>query len=359
VTLYKQPEALADVPRYERFFQRIELAPHLQPSPAQLALRVQDRAKRYPRKREDTWNPELWAAVQKMTSTRRYDVVHFWGTLALYETLALCSSLPCMVTVDALPSQLHAAHIPASADKKTQKAYQAEQTVLENYETWLWEYFSMVMVSQPRLLEALQGKVKARVGVIPIGVDPDYYVSTGYDPRTQALLLAGDFQGLGAGQTLKTFTQTIFPSVRRSFPKLVAYVVGRPLPSGPLEVVEGVQWIEGGADWRPYFELANVYIDTNPHGGLDHQALLLASLSMMTPPVVSDAVLGGLPLREGGEFFLARTSDETIRAIIRLLREDHTRLYMQISGRERIQADFTWAHHQRRYLAAYQALARA
>src|SRR5690606_29839420 len=63
LAFYDSPVDLAEVPRYEQHFRSVTLIPEPPRSAASYWQRAQTPGRRFPRRAEQSWSPEMWRAI--------------------------------------------------------------------------------------------------------------------------------------------------------------------------------------------------------------------------------------------------------------------------------------------------------
>ena len=94
VAFYQQPEDIADVPRYQRFFRNVALLPEPQRTSRDYLRRIRKKDERFPASAAQSWSPEMWDTILRMLQDHAYDVVHLFGGVHVYEYLPLVHTLP-------------------------------------------------------------------------------------------------------------------------------------------------------------------------------------------------------------------------------------------------------------------------
>lgn len=346
---YHQPEQIADIPRYESFFRDVQLFP-LPPHPAQ--------PHPLPQRAEDAASPALWNAIRtQLLDKQRYDLVQFVGGWRLGEYHALVKNMPnlfCLSAFEADRLREHVRQIPVGWRYNNQRR-RAEQEYKQHhdYEAHAFDPFRTVVLPAA---EQAQHLPNASTHVIPLGVDIDYFVPTGHEPHTPSLLFIADFSRAVFREAAQTLVETIFPAVQRVVPSLMLYIVGANPPQA-LRQRQSEQVIITGRvpDIRPYFELASVYVCPLPHS-VGFRVETLQALAMMTPVITSTDGAEGLGLVQGQNVLLCRSTDDYIKGIITLLRDEQMRLRLQVTGREHVFKNFSWEQIANEYVAFHQQL---
>jgi glycosyltransferase involved in cell wall biosynthesis len=352
---YDQPEALADVPRYQHLFRNVELIRLPKIPPSDIKKRFQKAEQ--PKEAVQAWSPAMWQTVQHWVSERRYIAAQLMGSWEVDDYQPLLRLLPQLLVLpqaQALRANDLAAH---SHDKSQQRHWQQEADQAQMVEARLAQHFPTIAVFEQRHADALgQLAPQAPPVRMPFGVDMEYYVPTGHDPRLPTLLFTANFENPIELQAALRLAQDIFPVVKRAIPHSLLYIIGSHPPAHLRQLASESVIIMGYVpDLRPYFELATAYISPLEQPIGNPRALLKAA-AMMTPLICSPAALQDLEFQHEQEALIAESDDEFIRAAIRLLREDQTRLRLQLNSRDKVQALYAWEQVTSQFEEVYQQL---
>ncbi|KAB2906416.1 MAG: glycosyltransferase [Anaerolineae bacterium] len=345
VCFYDRPEQLADVPRYSHLFRDIKLVPSVQKTPGQLQQRLRKNTLHFPKNANEAWSPEMWEAIDFFLQTKPYLITYLFGALDVYEYHYLVQHYPTIFVPLAAHSHALPTRIAATKTRSEKKQLQQLLNVARSYESWMYTPFSRVVVNtenDARVLSSADPSLN--VHVIPMGVDVDYFVPTGYPPAIPALLFIGDFANKDHCDAAVQICKYIYPQVRRNRPDLELYIVGDNPPPELKNFASEKVYITGHVlDVRPLFELSSIYV--NPlvrQTGINKR--ILESLAMMTPVVATPKSCEGLSLQHEQHILLGESGEELVRGIQRLLQSPQLYQRLQHDGRDLINQHYTWQH---------------
>jgi glycosyltransferase involved in cell wall biosynthesis len=298
----------------------------------------------------------MWRTIHQLVSTRRYDVVQVIGDIPVYEYHELIQRLPSVITIPFLRSAALAMRLKMPGSWWRKRGLRREYHLFRAYEQWMFMPFDSVVMTTPIQAEGIRNVIQHPAIVIPLGVDSDYFVPTGYDPVSPAVLFIGDFTNPAEKEAALKLCQGIFPAIQKAIPETKLYVVGDD-PGLDLQVCasENIFFIGAAPDLRPYFELATVYLSPlRQRMGI--QENILKALAMMTPVVGTAVSFDGLEVENNQQVWIAENDNELIRRTIRLLGDSQERLRLQVNGLQQIQERYSWYQIANRYEALFQAM---
>lgn len=212
----------------------------------------------------------------------------------------------------------------------------------------------VVAVSEEDRTALLRLCPRARVSIVPNGVDTDYFApGAGAHQRVpdqQAAPASGDIVFTGSLDfrpnidAVTWFVHEVLPLVRQAWPAVRFVVVGRnPTPAVRLlhhgtrvEVVGEV------ADVRPFIARARVYVVPMRIGG-GVRLKLLEALAMQAPVVSTTMGAEGVQgVRDGEHLLLANPAEAFARAVLRVLADPPLGQRLGEAGRKLVQERYDW-----------------
>ena len=354
LAFYQQPEDIADVPRYERFFRSVELIPEPRRGLRDYWRRMRKPQARFPRRAEDSWSPEMWRAIEDRLQTRIYTVAHLFGGVQVYEYLHLVRRLPNVI----VPYESYSLWLERAVQEETRRLARWEKQlrlrVARSFESWMFEDYDRAVVltdRDARTLRALNPNIP--VVVIPNGVDVDYFTPTGYEPTEPTLLFVGNYNYAPNLDAALRLARDIFPRVHRHVPTARLYLVGgNPPPELRAYASESVIVTGRVPDLRPYFEMALIFVSPLRLGaGIKNK--ILEALAMQVPVVATPLSCDGIPVTHGQHVLLGESNSELIKGIFGLLGNPQLRKRLRQRGRQLIEQHFMWARVADRYEELY------
>lgn len=186
---------------------------------------------------------------------------------------------------------------------------------------------------------------RARVEVIPSGVDTEYFCPV-REAREEpySLTLTGSFEWPPKQRSLWVLITEIFPRVKARLPKAKLYVVGKGVPREMGERAErmpGVVVTGAVGDVRPYISRSSIVVQYLESGG--GIALKLLEAMAMRKPVLSNRLgCEGIDLEAGRDCLLADGVENFANTAVQMLSDSDLRQRLADEGYKRIQEAYAW-----------------
>jgi glycosyltransferase involved in cell wall biosynthesis len=314
---YEEPEELADVPRYAHYFRDVDLVPRPMVTISQLQTRHKREDLRFPKTADLSFAPDMWREIEAQTHKRHYDTVQVFGGFLMYEYGRLLRRYPHFITPLVLDSQ------------------QSSVAVFKHMEGWMYRQFNPIIVCTE--VDKLENGRQ-----IPLGVDIEYFVPTGYLPRIPTLLFVGDFTHQAHIDAAVMLTRTIFPSLKQTRPELELYIIGKNPPQTlKRNLADGVYMVGEVLDLRPYFDRASVYVHPVDQS-VGISIPILQAMAMRTPVVTMPEACAGLDVYHGEHVLLAEVPEAMTNAILRLLQNPTLADKLQQSAYHLVSTYYNW-----------------
>lgn len=141
------------------------------------------------------------------------------------------------------------------------------------------------------------------------------------------------------------FVASILPELRRRWPSLCFYIVGRNPPATVLTLACDFVVVTGTVtDVRPYLQYASVVVaPLRIARGIQNK--VLEAMSMSRPVVASRSCVDAIDARSEEGLIPADTATDFVREISALLQDPDRAAEMGRLGRERVMATYSWQAH--------------
>lgn len=193
----------------------------------------------------------------------------------------------------------------------------------------------LVLTPTERFL-LLQQAPNLRITVVPHGVDVNYYTPSPEAERVDSLLFIGYYHNESNRDAVCWFARTVWPELKKLFPHLLFYVVGRGATDSIKDLARrDPQIIVTGevADLRPYLAKARVFI-CPVRMGSGFRAKILDAMASGVPVVATSLGAEGIPANGGETLMLADTPDQMLSCINLLLSDASLRAGMAAKARD-------------------------
>lgn|GEM_PF-3720121 len=351
ITFYREPEDLANVPRYEYLYRRVALVKKPTLSLRMLKRRLNS-TNFFPTQAKHVWSTEMWDTITRWTHDKRYDYIQVVGDVDIYEYAHLLRSFPNMIFSPHIPTLRLAQQLEYATVRQQRRALQQQYNVLLKYQDRMYQPFKRVGVTTPKQAEAI---AMFKPLILPLGVDTDYYTPTGHDPQTPTLLFIGNYANVVNLAAARRLVHDILPAVQRQIANIKLYLVGSNLPAELASNNSAITATGYVPDLRPYFELSTVMVAPLGHD-IGFRQNILKSLAMMTPVVATSQSLSGIKVIPDKDCLVAHKNDEFARAIVRIIKDDELRSRLQLNGSDKIQRLYNWQSIAQGYANTYKSI---
>ncbi|MFW6295661.1 MAG: glycosyltransferase family 4 protein [Halothece sp.] len=243
---------------------------------------------------------------------------------------------------------VNALKMGASENPKRDRFY---LPILYRYEKNYCQQIDQIVVTTPVDEEQLRRlNPKAKIAVIPNGVDLELFPYRSHDPGGQDLVFCGAMDFSHNIDSARFFAETVFPAIQERYPKATFTIVGnRPVP----EIVAlgdrpGITVTGRVPSVAACLHLATVCVVPLRTGfGIKNKTL--EAMAAGIPVVGSDRGLEGLAVENPLRALRANTVEEYVTTISRLFEDASLRAELSQNARSLIETEFTWEEAGHRY----------
>jgi glycosyltransferase involved in cell wall biosynthesis len=185
---------------------------------------------------------------------------------------------------------------------------------------------------------------RARIHVIPNGVETTYFAPRPLPEVPDRLLISGNMGSFDTAMSVRWFLQAVLPRIQRCVPTATVEIVGRdPLPilHTLAQKVRDVKLWGYVPDLRPHLAQASVYVAPLRLGS-GAKNRVLEAMAMGKPVVATPLGIRGLRVQPGREVLTATTEDAFADAVVELLQNRERRRQIGLAAREAIVKHHTW-----------------
>ena len=341
----------AELPAARQLARSVDLVPEQPRSPARYLRRLLTGAPRSPRQ---CWSPAMAAAIQERLIARRYDLVHFFGGIQVYEFGPLAAGRPRII----VPYESHGLLLERAAAAATgigaRLRLRAALAVTRRFERTMYRGFDrVVLVSEVDAGYLRRLAPDLPLVVIPNGVDAEHFTPRAAGDGLPTLIFVGNFD-YGPNQLAATsLVREVLPAVRAAVPEARLTLVGAdPPPSIQRLAGDGVTVTGWVSDIRPYLAAATCFVSPLTQGaGIRNK--ILEALAMEVPVVATPLSCDGIGVNPRRDVLLGDTPPALARQVVALLGNTALRQRVGAAGRALVTREHSWDAVASRYETLY------
>lgn len=373
--------------KYDHLFGEVRLFPEPKRSQLDYLRRLLILSMRWPAQAEQSWSPDLWQAIRTQLKATKYDVVHLFGGIQVYEFYRALGDVPALITpyesyslyLRRLVETLTPSPSPSGRGEQMQKLKRRLMTriqlqIARQFESWMFTpYRHAVVVSERDRDELLMLNPTLKIAVIPNGVDT-YAFRPRPTRRVPALLFVGNYEYAPNVDAALRLAHEILPEVQKRLPDVRLWLVGNapppelkalqqphPLTPSPsnregeqenLYLDKAVIRVTGRVpDVRPYLARAGAFVSPLRLGaGIKNK--VLEALAMGCPVIATPLSMDGIHVQNGHDALVADGA-AMIEAIVQALEDTNLQAQLSVNGRKLIEQQYSWDSVGARYEQLY------
>ncbi len=215
------------------------------------------------------------------------------------------------------------------------------------WEKYYWSKADRLFaVSEEDREEMLKVVPNKDVGIIPNGVDSDYFIQKKKERRKPPRILYGvtNFEWLQNQEATRILINDVWPKIKKEFSNAKVWIAGRKMPAWIKNLSKkdkDFETSEDIPDARDAYRRASFMVAPIRGSGGTRLKILEAMATGL--PVISTRVgVAGLRLKNKVNALIADTSQEIADYALMLLRDDRLAEKIGDAGREHVQKYFDW-----------------
>jgi glycosyltransferase involved in cell wall biosynthesis len=219
---------------------------------------------------------------------------------------------------------------------------------IRRYEAAMAEKFDRcVVVSRADGLHLRQAAPRARIEVIPSGVDTEFFYPEAEVPEGSGavkMVYVGAFSWAPRQVNLRIVLEEIMPRIRARLPQAELCIVGGGIPPHLEKLAArtaGVTLTGAVADVRPYVRHASLVLNYVESGG-GIALKVLEALALRKAVLSNPRGCEGIEVEHGEHVFLAEGPEAYAEAAVRLLGDAALRGHLAQKGFEKIEEQYGW-----------------
>jgi len=288
---------------------------------------------------------EMAGAITEILNGNGFDIVQIEHEyLSFYLDLMRETPVRKILTMHNIESLLYRRHFERDRNVLRRAYWFGEWLKLRSYEREVLGKFDRIVVMSEQDKRLIGGGLdNINISVVPNGVDVGSYPVVEEDSNSLNLVFTGSLGYFPNEDAVLFFSGRILPLIRKEFPRVKFYVVGRdPTPRlKKLEADPDIVVTGPVDDVRPHMGRATVFVVPLRVGG-GTRLMILEAMAMARPVVSTTIGAEGLDVTHGENILMADGPEEFARAVIRLLRDGDLRREMGRAGRKLVEKEYDW-----------------
>lgn len=250
-------------------------------------------------------------------------------------------ALPAVLFTHNVESVIFRRHAEVARGFARRAVWRSQWRKMERFEREVLPRFDSVVAVSGHDADWFRDRLGVRrVGVIPTGVDLDYF-SWSAPGDAERVVFTGSMDWIANQDGIGYFLDEIWPRIATARPGATMRVVGRNPPEGLIRRAAELPWTFTGFvdDVRPHVRAGTAYvIPLRVGGGTRIKAYEAMALGC---PVVSTTIgVEGLPLESGAHFLRADAPEPFADAVLRLITDCELRERLSRSARALVSERF-------------------
>lgn len=312
--------------------------------------------KRFPKRADEAWSPDMWRAIVAQLAQHPYDLVQLFGGVQVYEFLYAVNNLPHLI-VPYESYSLYLERLVSVSGGLFAVTSRLRLWLAQQVERFMFTpYPAVVVVSEPDRQMLRQLCPPLPVVVIPNGIDLKQYAfdaQVGRAPHT--LLFIGNYEYSPNVDAALYLIDVVLPHVQQQFPDVMLQIVGHAPPAELLQRRTRSVEITGRVpDVRPYLASATIFVCPLRIGaGIKNK--VLEALAMGCPVITTQIGADGIAIAHEQHALIA-SSDQFGASVVRLLGDPQLQDHLSQHGKALIEEEYSWGHVAGRYVKLYAEL---
>jgi glycosyltransferase involved in cell wall biosynthesis len=291
------------------------------------------------------WSFDERRAIKKELARENYDLIHaetFYVMPHLPKT-----KVPTILVEQTIWHEVYKHHVMTKVPLVLRPFFLLDVLKVKFWERFYWKKADkLVAVSQDdkdQMLKLIPGK---KVGIIPNGVDSNYFAAKKVKKKLPPRILYGvtNFEWLQNREATELLIHEVWPKVRDKFPKVRVWIAGRKIPEWLKKMSkmdESIEITENIADARDAYGTSTLMVAPIKGAGGTRLKILEAMAAGL--PVVSTRVgVSGLSVTNGKNVLIADTSQKLADQAIGLLANPKKARKIGVAGRNHVRELYDW-----------------
>ena len=289
------------------------------------------------------WSFEERRAIKEELSKEKYDLIHsetFYVMPHLAET-----SVPIVQVEQTMWHDVYKHYVMHEVPLILRPFYMQDVLKVRFWEKYYWSKADRLFaVSEEDREEMLKLIPKKEVGIIPNGVDSEYYRAKSIERQKIPRILYGvtNFEWLQNEEAVRILIDLVWPIIKKEFADVKVWIVGRKIPVW-LKKMSGsdIEITENIPDARDAYRKASIMVAPIKGSG-GTRLKILEAMAAGLPVVATKVGVAGLKLKDKENVLIADTPDKLARKALLLLKDPNLAEKIGRNGQMHVRKYFDW-----------------
>ena len=284
-------------------------------------------------------------AVKQELEREKYDLIHaeaFYVMPHIPQT-----KIPIILVEQTIEFMVYKHYVDNEVPFYLKPFYMLDVIKLKYWEKHFWGKARQLVAVSDEDRKVMQDIIPGiDVGIIPNGVDTEYYMGKKIERKTPARILYGvtNFEWLQNQEASELLIKDVWPYVKKKMPEAKIWIVGRKIPEWIKELSrkdESIELTENIPDARDAYRRASVMVAPIKGAGGTRLKILEAMAAGL--PVVSTSIgVAGLNITHGAQALISDTYEGLADEAVRLLKDPVLAEKIGRQGQIHVKANFDW-----------------
>ena len=289
-----------------------------------------------------------WAermAIRKILKEEKFDLIHAETFYVMPHIPKI--RIPSMMVEQTIEYQVYKHYVDNEVPLLLRPIFMWDVMKLKFWEKHYWRKADRVFAVSSEDKKVMQELIPGlEVGVIPNGVDADYYAEKKLPRKSPPCVMYGvtNFEWLQNVEAVRELVTKVWPGIIAKVPGVRLWIVGRMIPSWIKEMSEkrsDIFFTESIEDARDAYGSASLMV-TPIRGSGGTRLKVLEAMAAALPIVSTRVGVAGLGLEIGKQAMISDSSRGLAEEAVNLLKNPKKAKKIGLAGREFVKNNFDW-----------------
>lgn len=333
-------------------FDDIQVIREFSRSPLDYLLRL---PRIFPEAENQCWNPEMWSAIRTRIERFRYDLVHFFGGIQVYEYRnTVAPYLPTVIVPYDSMSLYYKRRMRVARKPSAWLLAWGQYLLAAHYERQIYHGFGRTVTVSEVDAALLRGLNPALpIDVIPNGVDCKIELEEKQSNLSEQIIFVGNYAYPPNLEAAYLLIKTILPRIHVHAPDLRVLIVGPNPPAKLRSLASPTVEVTGYVDDVSVLLRQSDCFVSPLHSGAGIRNKILEAMAAGVPVVATPLSCEGIDVDPGENVLLANSPEEFARTTLQLLKDTQLQRHVRLEGHRLVSNQYSWGRVADRYERLY------